>query len=259
MDDVKQLLALYDQHQRIEIEYRTLRREVTPDVVRHVALEHGYGVVLYSRLSEASVDQVIDEQVAYFNQLGQDFEWKTYDHDTPGDLRTRLIAQGFEPEEPEALLVLDMATTPANLLQPVRHDVRRITDPDQLEDYRQIQEQVWNEPIDWQIAALRDDLLNDPDHVSVYIAYAAGVPVSAARIDFHDHNPFAGLWGGSTLAEYRGRGYYTALLAARLQEAHRRGVRFLAIDASPMSWPIAERNGFQLLTHTQPFNWHVKQ
>jgi GNAT superfamily N-acetyltransferase len=255
--DVQQLLELHDQHQRIEIEYRSLRREATPDVVRHVALAQGYGVVLYSRLSEANVDQVIGEQIAYFNRLGQDFEWKTYDHDTPGDLRTRLIARGFEAEEPEALLVLDMATAPANLLQPVRHDVRRITDPEQLEDYRRIQEQVWNEPIDWQIAALRDDLLNDPDHVSVYIAYAAGRPVSAARIDFHDLNPFAGLWGGSTLAEYRGRGFYTALLAARLQEAQRRGVRFLTIDASPMSRPIVEQHGFRFLTFTQPFCWRV--
>ena len=52
--NVNELLALHDQHQRIEIEYRTMRREATPDVVRHVALKHGYGMVLYSRLSEAN-------------------------------------------------------------------------------------------------------------------------------------------------------------------------------------------------------------
>jgi hypothetical protein len=36
-------------------------------------------------------------------------------------------------------------------------------------------------------------------------------------------------------------------------------VRFLAIDASPMSRPIVEKNGFQFLTFTQPFKWQVKQ
>jgi len=258
--DVNELLALHDQHQRIEVEHQGMRREATPDVVRHVALKHGYGgVVLYSRLSEANVDRVIAEQIAHFDQLGQDFEWKTYDHDTPGDLKARLIAHGFEAAEPEALLVLDLEAAPAILWQPVIHDVRRITDPDRLEEYRRIQESVWDEPHDWQITALSDDLINDPDHVSVYVAYAAGVPVSTARIDFHDHNPFAGLWGGSTLPEYRGRGFYTALLATRLQEARQRGVRFLVIDASPMSRPIVEKNGFQFLTFTQPFTWQVKQ
>ena len=257
--DKHQILALHDQHQRIEIEYRTMRREVAPDVIRHVALKHGEGMVLYSHLNTANADRVIAEQIAYYQQIGQSFEWKTYDHDTPGDLKDRLSAHDFQAEEPEALLVLDIDMAPSILRQPITHDVRRITDPDRLEEYRRIQEKVWDEPIDWQVAALSDDLINDPDHVGVYIAYATGVPVSAARISFHDHSPFAGLWGGSTLAEYRGRGFYTALLAARLQEARQRGIRYLVIDASPMSRPIVEKNGFQFLTFTQPFTWHVKQ
>jgi GNAT superfamily N-acetyltransferase len=257
--DIHQLLALHDQQQRLEVEFRTMRREATPEVIRHVALKHGEGVVLYSRLNAANADRVIAEQIAYYQQLGQNFEWKTYDHDTPGDLKDRLSAHGFEAEEPEALLALEIDTAPQILLQPVTHDVRRITDPDRLEEVRRIQESVWNEPHAWLVPALGDDLINDPDHLSVYIAYADGVPVSAAWISFHDRSQFAGLWGGSTLAEYRGRGFYTALLAARLQEARQRGVRFLTIDASPMSRPIVEKNGFQFLTFTQPFKWHVKE
>src|SRR5690606_41071935 len=34
----EQLLALYDKEQRIEVRYPDIRREVTPDVVRHVSL-----------------------------------------------------------------------------------------------------------------------------------------------------------------------------------------------------------------------------
>ncbi len=75
--DVDQLLDLHDQHQRIEVEHRAMRREATPDVVRHVALKHGHGMVLYSRLTDTNVDRVIAELIAYFDQLGQDFEWKT--------------------------------------------------------------------------------------------------------------------------------------------------------------------------------------
>jgi GNAT superfamily N-acetyltransferase len=236
-----------------------MRREATPDVIRHVALKHGEGMVLYSRLNAENADRVIAEQIAYYQQLCQDFEWKTYDHDMPGDLKERLIAHSFQAEEPEALLVLDIDTAPAILLQPVTHVVRRIINPDRLEEVRRILESVWGVPHDWLIPALGDDLIDAPDNLSVYVAYTEGAPVSAAWISFHDHNPFAGLWGGSTLAAYRGRGFYTALLAARLQEARQRGVRFLTIDASPLSRPIVEKNGFQFLTFTQPFKWHMRQ
>jgi GNAT superfamily N-acetyltransferase len=95
--------------------------------------------------------------------------------------------------------------------------------------------------------------------VSIYLAYADGVPVSYSRTVFHDRSPFADLCGGSTLAEYRGQGLYTAMLAARVQEARTRGVRYLAIDASPMSLPIVRKHGFQYLTSTQPFLWRVKR
>ncbi|EQD40871.1 GCN5-related N-acetyltransferase, partial [mine drainage metagenome] len=62
--------------------------------------------------------------------------------------------------------------------------------------------------------------------------------------------------GGATVPDYRGRGLYTALLAVRLQEAKRRGARFLTIDAGPMSRPIVEKYGFRLLTFAQA---HVRE
>ena len=253
-----QLLALHDQQQRIDVEYRNLRREATPDVVRHVALKQGEGFVLYSHLNAENADRVIDEQITYFESLGQNFEWKTYDHDTPIDLKDRLVAHGFEAEEPEALLVLDIDAAPLILLRPVTHDVRRVTEPDRLAEVRAVLESVWQSSHDWLISSLRDDLENDPDHLSVYIGYADDRPVSAAWITFHARSQFASLWGGSTLEEHRQRGFYTVLLAVRLQAAQRRGVRFLTIDASPMSRPIVEKHGFQFLTMTQPMKWRIK-
>ncbi|MCB0228061.1 MAG: GNAT family N-acetyltransferase, partial [Anaerolineae bacterium] len=71
--------------------------------------------------------------------------------------------------------------------------------------------------------------------------------------------PFASLWGGSTLAGYRKQGYYTALLAVRLQEAIQRGARFLTIDASPMSRPIVQRFGFRQITTACDYTWEPPQ
>ncbi|MCA9986957.1 MAG: GNAT family N-acetyltransferase, partial [Anaerolineales bacterium] len=66
---------------------------------------------------------------------------------------------------------------------------------------------------------------------------------------------FASLWGGSTIERYRRQGLYTALLAARAQEARGRGVRYLTVDASPMSRPILEKLGFQFIAYSFPCKW----
>src|SRR5437763_715351 len=64
---------------------------------------------------------------------------------------------------------------------------------------------------------------------------------------------FAGLFGGVTLPEYRGRGLYRATVAKRAELACERGYRWLYVDALPTSRPILERNGFVAITTTTPF------
>ncbi|HNX31392.1 MAG TPA: hypothetical protein PKM35_07280 [Holophaga sp.] len=255
--DENELLACYDREQRIDLAERAMRREASPEVVRLVCQGEGEGMVVYSKLDRGNADRVISEQISRFGAIGQDFEWKTYGHDAPPDLKSRLEAHGFIPEDPESLLVLEVDRAPEILLRPVSHDIRRIVDPARVELIGPIQEQVWGEADPVYLAALKEDLEQDPEHVSLYLAFADGFPVAHARITFHDRSRFAGLWGGSTLMEYRCRGFYTALLAVRVQEARRRGVEFLTIDASPMSRPIVEKHGFRFLTETQPFKWRA--
>ena len=69
---------------------------------------------------------------------------------------------------------------------------------------------------------------------------------------------FASLWGGSTIAAFRSRGLYTALVAVRAQEARRSGARFLTVDARPMSRPILERLGFQVMTFANALHWRPR-
>ena len=65
------------------------------------------------------------------------------------------------------------------------------------------------------------------------------------------------LAGAVGLPELRNRGLYTALLAARVQEARARGWRYLTIDAGHMSRPIVEKRGFRLLTYATACTWHA--
>jgi GNAT superfamily N-acetyltransferase len=253
------IIDLYDQDQRKDVVYPGMRREVTPDVVRHVeTAPNGEGVVTYSQLTAANADAVIREQVRYFESIGQNFEWKLYDYDQPADLKERLGARGFTVEEAESIMVLDLQNAPQMLWQPVRLDVRRITDPEKLTDLLAVQEQVWEEDMSSLGDFLGEALSQYPDQMSVYIAYVDEQPASAAWIYFPQGSQFASLWGGSTLSQYRKRGLYTALLAVRAQEAQTRGVRFLTVDASPMSRPILEKHGFEKIADSYPCKWKCR-
>ena len=249
-------IRLYDQDQRNDIEYPDTRREVTPSIVRHVNTSGtGQGYVIYSQLREDNVEQEIGEQIRYFESQGQDFEWKVFSHDRPSDLKERLAAHGFTVEEEEAILVLDLEEAPSILWQPVAQSVRRIVDPEQVVDVCRVEEQVWNEDFSWLSRYLREALRVYPDQMSVYVAYVDEKPASAAWTYFPKRSRFASLWGGSTLEDFRKQGLYTALLAVRTQEARKRGIRFLTVDASPMSRPILEKFGFGLIAYSYPCKW----
>lgn len=254
-----QLRALYDQDQRIEVVYPDARREVTPDVVRHVStVETGEGFILYSRLDEGDAQRVIREQVAYYEDLGQSFEWKLYDYDTPSDLKERLAAHGFEVEEPEAIMVLDLAQAPEVLLQPLQHTVRQVARAEELEDVLRVKRQVWDQDFTDMGHYLAHTMTDHPERTSVYVAYVDQEPAGTGRIEFPEGSRFAGLWGGATLEDYRGRGLYTSLLAIRTQEAKARGLDFLTVDASTMSRPILEKHGFEMIAHAYPCKWTIR-
>ena len=258
---IARLLAIFDQEQRQDVRFFDVRREVTPDVVRFIpreGMESDGGVVVYSCLRAENADEVIREQITYFEGLGSDFGWKVYDHDTPADLQARLTTHGFEPGDPEAIVVLDLEEAPAALWQPVSHDIRRIEDPAGIDEVIAVQGQVWEEELPgWVADHLRQELLEHGEQIAIYVAYVDGTPASSAWVRFHPPGRFASLWGGSTVPGQRGRGLYTALVATRAHEARRRGMRFLTVDASPMSRPILEKLGFRCISYAHEYRWRV--
>jgi hypothetical protein len=184
----------------------------------------------------------------------QPFEWRVYEHDQPPDLVQRLEAQGLKAGGWEPLLVLEVDAAPEALLRPVTAEVRRLTRREDLEDVIGVEQQVWGGSFAWMRQRLGDHL-DVPGYLSVYAAYVDGAAASVGWTYFNPLSQFAGLFGGSTLAVQRGRGLYTALLAARVQEARRRGVRFLLIEPSAMSEPIVSRYGFKLLVRSNSCEW----
>jgi GNAT superfamily N-acetyltransferase len=102
-------------------------------------------------------------------------------------------------------------------------------------------------------ASVFGDRFDLPEKAVAVVAIADEKPVSGGRVDFEDDVEFAGLFGGITLPEHRGRGLYRATVAKRAELARERGYRWLYSDALPTSRPILERLGFVPITTTTPF------
>ena len=257
--DKTELLEIFTRQQRIEVDYPDIKREVEGSVIRHISLAGGDGFVIYSRLDEDSADAAISAQIARFQGIPQDFEWKAYDYDLPKDLIERLRRRGFEIGEPEALLVLDLTAGPEALDRPVPPWVVRITNPGEIDAVVALENAVWEIDHHDLGERLKRDLQEHPEMLSVYVSYQGQQPASAAWINFHAGSSFASLWGGSTLPQFRNQGHDSLLLAARAQEARARGFSLLTVDASPMSRPILEKHGFQYLATTTPCKWRNVQ
>ena len=204
-------------------------------------------------LAGSELDALIAGTCAHFDRLGEAFEWKWHQHDQPADLADRLRDHGFVPEELETVLV----GVAAELTRVPSLDgvvIRELTEVAELRAVGTMESEVWGEDWSW----LAEDLIArraaEGDLLRIFGAFAEdGTLVSAAWLVFNAGTDFAGLWGGSTLTAWRGRGIYRALVAVRAQLAVTLGYRYLQVDASPDSRPILQRLGFVPIAVTRPF------
>jgi GNAT superfamily N-acetyltransferase len=254
MVDLATVRTWFDQEQRIDIDYPDMLKESSPEIVRFIRPKPGMSFIAYSRLAPDRADQVIQAQVDELRRRDLNFTWKVCDHDSPADLGQRLAGYGFSADETEAVMLLDLEHAPPSLLAPSPGDVRRLDRPAQLEDVIQVETEVWGGDFSWMRRRLGQHM-HIPGYLEIFVAYANGQPAAAAWAYLHAGSRFATFWGGSTVAEYRGRGLYTALLAARTQLARARGYRFAVVDAGPMSQPILTRHSFRQMTTTVDYTW----
>jgi hypothetical protein len=132
--------------------------------------------------------------------------------------------------------------------------VRQVTTAKSLSDIVFVLESVWGGSFQWVYERLGNHLAV-PSYLSIYAAYTAGQPASIGWTYFPPGSQFASLWAGSTLPEQRRQGLYTTILAVRLQEALRRGRRYLVVEAGPESRPIVARHGFRQISTLVDYNW----
>jgi len=227
--------------------------EADDGVLRWVAPGGQTSCVIWSALTAETADAAIAAQRAYFAGRGTPVEWKYYDYDTPADLPARLLAAGFEPEDEEVMLIAETAAISPDPVLPAGVRLVPVTDEAGIEAMIAVRDRAFA----GKSAGLYERLLTQfqaaPQSLQMVVAMAGDEPVAAARVEFISGTDFAGLWGGGTVPQWRGRGIFRALVAHRAGLAAKRGYRYLQVDALPTSRPILERLGFEPVARTVPY------
>ncbi|MFF0464488.1 GNAT family N-acetyltransferase [Streptomyces mexicanus] len=201
------------------------------------------------------LDALIARQRDFYAARGEAVEWKTRAHDLPADLTDRLAAAGFVAEDVETVLIGRSAELAADPVLPEGVTLSRVTARSDLQRIAALESTVWGEDWSWLADDLAARIENAPEDTVVLVAEARTEVVCAAWLVFDDGADFGGLWGGSTLEEWRGRGIYRAMVAHRAQLAAARGIPYVYVDASADSAPILTRLGLHAVTTTTPYVW----
>jgi GNAT superfamily N-acetyltransferase len=257
---VDALLTVYDQQMRwLEPKPPAgVRYERDGPLLRAVGGRRGY--ICGPRdigVTGAELDRLIARQRDYFAGRGQAVAWQARAHDEPADLTARLRAAGFVPGEEWTVLIgltAELATAP---VLPGGAVLRQVTADDDMHRIAAMQSAVWGQDLNWLGEHLIGQIATDPDGIAVLAAEAGGDVVCAAWLTHFQPgaDSFARLLGGSTLPQWRGRGIYRALVAARAQRAAARSIKYLQANASNDSAPILRRLGFHAVTTTTAYVW----
>ena len=254
------LLEAYDAQLRREAEVLTATDVTFDGPLVRARFDWG-GFVTYRDLDGTTgteLDALIDRTLAYFRDQTdvETIEWKTRSHDAPADLHPRLVAAGFEADPEETVMIGEASALAVPVELPEEVSLRRL-EPGSTTFVDDVHRMALQPAAVFGDKTFGDELMRrlvEPDHpAEAWVAEADGEVICAGRLEVVAGTEFAGLWGGGTLAEWRGRGIYRALVSARAGSAIERGVRYLQSDCTPMSRPILERSGLSRVTTTTPF------
>ncbi|MFL6175642.1 MAG: GNAT family N-acetyltransferase [Ornithinibacter sp.] len=260
MTDAATLLAAYDEQLRTDAETPSALSVTVHGPLRLVIFPHGRGFVTYRDLGgadAAGIRELVSAAVAHFTARTSvtRVEWKTRGHDVAPGLHDALLDAGFEPEEPESIMLGEARLLAVHVPLPDGVTLRTVTDEPDVRAMSAMADEAFGDPVSDERAESLLHRLTLHDGMELWVAEADGRMVSAGRLEPVPHTQVAGIWGGSTLEAWRGRGIYRALTAARARSALRLGKTIIHSDSTEFSRSILERSGFVKVSTTTPYTW----
>jgi hypothetical protein len=254
-DSIRQLFD--EQVRQSTVESGTGSRvHVSPQVVRWSANgDVGWSEIAWFQLDDENADGVIAQQFDFFSSIRQSFVWRIFEEDHPADLGTRLEKAGMHFAGTSELMIVDVGDLPLEYDLPSGVELVAANDEEGIARLVQVHEKVFGTDHSQLRRSLLAQRSNSPDVSELVVGMYGGRPISSARVEFLPGQEFASLWGGSSLAEWRRRGLYRAMVSYRARLAIRRGYTYLYVTASPLSRPVLEHLGFESFGSVATYEW----
>jgi hypothetical protein len=256
----EEFLGAYDRQLRTEAETQGAIGVTHFGPLLLVTFAGGEGFVTYPHLdgTEAQpVAHVVTQAVDHFRDDPEitRVEWKTRGHDRAPGLHEALLQNGFQPQEPESIMIGRAALLDVDAPLPAGVTLRQIREENDVRAMAAMQDMIFDDTgADGLAQTLLRRLAHD-DGMELWVAEAEGQIVGAGRLEPVAGTEFAGIWGGATVEAWRGRGIYRALTAVRARSALAAGKTLIHSDSTLYSRPILERSGFLKVSTTTPYHW----
>jgi ribosomal protein S18 acetylase RimI-like enzyme len=256
------LLAAYDEQLRTDAETPSAISVTRLGPLRLVTFAGGRGFVTYPRLHGVDAETLRDWVARALDHYRADdaidrVEWKTRGHDDAPGLHEALLDHGFEPQEPESIMLGEARLLAVEVPLPDGVSLRTVTDEADVLAMCVMQDEAFGDSAAERFAESLLRRLALRDGMELWVAEAEGEMVAAGRLEPVAGTQFAGLWGGATLPSWRGRGIYRALTAARARSALDAGFTLVNSDSTAFSRPILERSGLVAVSTTTPYHWRA--
>ena len=260
MTSQQDYLHAYDTQLRTDAETPSAISVTRLGPLRLVTFPGGRGFVTYQDLAgadEPTISGWVEQAAAHFTADPQieRFEWKTRGHDQAPGLRDALLRNGFVPEDTESVMVGELAALAVDVPLPDGVALRQVSSAEDVRAMSAMQDEVFGDPVSMASAEALLHRLSLGDGMQLWVAEAGAEIVCAGRLEPVPNSEFAGIWGGATRPQWRGKGIYRALTAARARSAIDLGKRLIHSDSTEFSRPILERSGLVKVTTTTPYHW----
>lgn len=254
------LLSAYDSQLRTDAETPSARKVARLGPLRLVTFDGGRGFITYQNLAGIDRDAVrrlVPEALAHFlsDSAITRVEWKTRGHDHAPGLQEALIENDFVPDDSESIMIGEASALAVDVQLADGVMVRQVFEEAEVRAMSALQDEVFGDPVSKDMADALLRRLSLVDGMELWVGEVNGEIVSAGRLEPVAQSNFAGIWGGATRPEWRGKGIYRALTAARARSAIALGKTLIHSDSTEFSRPILERSGFLAVSTTTPYQW----
>lgn len=260
MNDAQEWLRAYDEQLRTDAETPSAIAVTGLGPLRLVTFAGGRGFVTYRDLGDAGTETIarlVTEALDHFRADPEitRVEWKTRGHDRAPGLHDSLVANGFEPDDPESIMIGPAELLNVEVSLPAGLTLRRVTADADVQAMTAMQSAVFGDTDSDEIARALLYRLGLGDGMELWVAEIDRQIVCAGRLEPVAGTGFAGIWGGATHEAWRGQGIYRALTAARARSALALGKTLIHSDSSEYSRRVLERSGLVKVGTTTPYRW----